>query len=114
MYAADPKSNYHVPTDGSSLPFSIGTNYIHDNYSDFSTKWERKDFIDCYFKTTYLGTYGTLDKDIMKKYFCYGDETSYKIAMNEMEIPEGSNYSKWIDKTPSSSGSTCTTRISSL
>ena len=98
VYAATPNSNYHVPTDGSSLPFSIGTNYIHDNYSSFSTKWERKDFIDCYFKTTYLGTYGTLDKDIMKKYFCYGDETSYKIAMNEMEIPEGSNYSKWIDK----------------
>lgn len=98
VYAATPNSNYHVPTDGSSLPFSIGTNYIHDNYSSFSTKWERKDFIDCYFKATYLGTYGTLDKDIMKKYFCYGDETSYKIAMNEMEIPEGSNYSKWIDK----------------
>ena len=96
VYAAKPNSNYHVPTDGSSLPFSIGTNYIHDNYSDFSTKWERKDFIDCYFKATYLGTYGTLDKDIMKKYFCYGDEISYQIAMGEIE-PMG-NYSKWIDK----------------
>ena len=98
VYAATPRSNYHVPTDGSSLTFSIGTNYIHDNYSSISTKWERKDFIDCYFKATYLGTYGTLAKDDMKKYFCYGDEVSYKIAMNEMEIPEGSNYSKWIDK----------------
>lgn len=33
VYAATPNSNYHVPTDGSSLPFSIGTNYIYDDYS---------------------------------------------------------------------------------
>lgn len=97
VYAATPNSNYHVPTDGSSLPFSIGTNYIYDDYSS-DGRWERKDFIDCYFKATYLGTYGTLDKNAMKEYFCYGDEVSYKIAMNEMDIPEGSNYSKWIDK----------------
>ena len=32
----------------------------------------------------------------MKKYFCYGDEISYQIAMGEIE-PMG-NYSKWIDK----------------
>lgn len=97
VYAAKPRNSYDVPTDGTSIGFGIGTNYIHDEYSVFSAKLERKDNIDGYFKATRLGTFGTLDKATMMKYFC-SSEVSYQIAMNEIEIPEGSNYRKWIDR----------------
>ena len=97
VYGAKPNHTYDVPTDGTALHFSTGTRYIDDSYSQFvKTPLERKDLLNGYFKVTVQGTFGTLDKATMKKYFCMNSEDSYQIAMDEIE-PYG-NFQKWIDK----------------
>ena len=97
VYGAKPLHTYDVPTDGSALHFSTGTRYIDDAYTQFVKKpLERKDLLQCYFKVTLRGTFGSLEKDKMLRFFCGGSQDSYRIAMNEIE-PFG-NYRKWIDK----------------
>lgn len=63
----------------------------------FAEELKRTDMQGQFFKINYKGTFGTLDKADMMKYFDI-DENNYLLAMGDPSATTYENYSKWITK----------------
>lgn len=82
---------------GENLNFQWGTKLVDENYESaaFAKTLQRKDYQGHFLKVTYLGTFGSLDKETMKEAL-YLDDTLYEIAMGTQAA--SGNYVKTIDK----------------
>lgn len=80
--------------EGSSYTFMIGTRFKDENKNmTFSDPLKRKDLQGYSFKLTYRGTFGSLDKEEMKKAFSI-NENSYLLAMDDPSVERYENYHK--------------------
>lgn len=81
-------------TEGASYTFMIGTRFKDENKNmTFSDPLKRKDLQGYYFKLTYKGTFGALDKAEMMKAFSI-NENSYLLAMDDPSVERYANYHK--------------------
>lgn len=81
-------------TEGASYTFMIGTRFKDENKNmTFSDPLKRKDLQGYSFKLTYRGTFGSLDKEEMKKAFSI-NENSYLLAMDDPSVERYENYHK--------------------
>ena len=81
-------------TEGASYTFMIGTRFKDENKDmTFSDPLKRKDLQGYSFKLTYRGTFGSLDKEEMKKAFSI-NENSYLLAMDDPSVERYENYHK--------------------
>ena len=93
-------SSYSVDVSGKySFSFFIGTRFRDENAESimFAEELKRTDMQGQFFKINYKGTFGTLDKADMMKYFDI-DENNYLLAMGDPSATTYENYSKWITK----------------
>lgn len=80
--------------EGSSYTFMIGTRFKDENKNmTFSDPLKRKDLQGYSFKLTYRRTFGSLDKEEMKKAFSI-NENSYLLAMDDPSVERYENYHK--------------------
>lgn len=81
-------------TEGAAYTFMLGTCFKDENKNmTFSDPLKRKDLQGCYFKLTYRGTFGSLDKADMMKAFSLS-ENSYLLAMDDPSVERYANYHK--------------------
>ena len=81
-------------TEGAPYTFTIGTRFKDENKNMIiSDPLKRKDLQGYYFKLTYKGTFGALDKAEMMKAFSI-NENSYLLAMDDPSVERYANYHK--------------------
>ncbi len=82
---------------GANFLFQWGTQLVDENYKSaaLAKTLKRKDYQGHFLKISYLGTFGSLDKETAKSALGL-DDTAYQIAMGT-QAPSG-NYRKTIDK----------------